>query len=172
MTLPPEFNEDHLRLAGGQAAAALAPQIQALQQTLASVPKPWWATVNFSMPVGTKMMTVLFRCQANPDGSLVDENGVEASQSFRESLGLAMVQGGSLVVRVELGLKVQRSDESGRLDWVNQDRLYGFQLANRDWEPVSEAQMRRAYAFDAQSGKPLPAVAGRTFATLRKPKAK
>lgn len=168
--MTPEFTEEHLRLAGAQAAFGLAPQVAAVRKVLSGLPAPWWATVNFSMPVGDKQATVLFRCQALPDGRLIDEHEVDASQSFGESLALGMVHGGSLVVRTELALRVQRPNERGQLEWVPQDKLYGFQLWGRDWFPITEAQMRQAYAFDAQTGRPLPAVAGRTFGVLRKPK--
>ena len=165
-----EINEVHLRLAGGQAAAALAPQVTGVRKVLSGLPAPWWATVNFSMPIGDQQATVLFRCQAQPDGSLVDEQGVDADQSFGESLGLGMIHGGTLVVRTELPLRVQRPNDRGQLEWAQQDKLYGFQLWGRDWFPVTEAQMRQAYAFDAQTGRPLTALAGRTFGILRKPK--
>lgn len=166
------LTEDRLRLMGGQALQVVPQKVAGVRQVLSTLKEPWWATVNFMVPLEKQSAAVVFRCQRLADGTLVDDEGkgVNATQSFEESLALAMIYGGTLVVRTELPLKVQRPNELGQLEWVQQDRLYGFQLANRDWEPVSEAQLRQASAFDAQTGRPLPVVAGRSFAMLRKPK--
>ena len=168
----PALHEDHLRLAGGQALRTNAQAVASLQHALATLPRPWWATVNFTFPAADQVAHVLFRCEATVDGGLMDEAGLEVTQSFKESLALAMTQAGTLVVRQEMGVKVQRPNERGQLEWVPQDRLYGFELHSGDWFPVTEAKMRQAYAFDAQTGRALPAVAGRNFAVLRKPKPK
>lgn len=165
-----EFNEEHLRLAGGQAAAALAPQVAGLQAALGQLQAPWWATVNLQVPLGDRWASVVFRCMRTPEGACVDEHGVEASHGFTESLALGMLHGGTVAVRQELALRVQRPNARGQMEWGPQDRVYGCQLGQRDWTPVPEAQVRRAHAFDAQTGQPLPQVAGRGFGVLRKPK--
>lgn len=104
-----------------------------------------------------------------PDATITTEEGEPGAEQLLSGLEMGLTTGGSLTLRQELELKVQRLTPTG-MAWEPQERLFGVEFVDGEWLPVSEGRLRRSFGFDPSTGKALPAVAGRSFGALRKPR--
>lgn len=151
--------------------------VHSLLRALLGVPGQRWLVIHFRMPAedtGTPMPdqqvpVATLRFGLAPDATITTEQGEPGAEQLLSALEMGLASGGSLTLRQELDLKVQRMTPAG-MAWEPQERLYGVELANQDWVPVSEGRLRRSFAFDPATGKALPAVAGRSFGVLKKPR--
>lgn len=154
-----------------------SPAVRSLLVALLSVPGQRWLVLHFRMPTGDaetspsddQVPVATLRFGLAPDATITTEQGEPGAEQLLSALAMGLASGGSLTLRQELDLKVQRMTPTG-MAWEPQERLYGVELADQDWVPVSEGRLKRSFAFDPASGKALPAVAGRSFGVLKKPR--
>jgi hypothetical protein len=84
---------------------------------------------------------------------------------FRTKLARALHEGGGLMIRQFLPLKVQRRMPNGKLMWVPEKKLYGLFLGQGVIHALSAEEVRKAACTDATSGAPLEPEEGVTYAT-------
>jgi hypothetical protein len=111
--------------------------------------------------------TTVFTIDIDPEGGCGYEPGQELL--LRANLARALHEGGGLMIRQFLPVKVQRGMPNGRLMWVPEKKLYGLYLGEGQVHGLSAAAVRQAACTDAQTGALLPPEAGVSFATWPEP---
>jgi hypothetical protein len=117
---------------------------------------------------GSKIVTLAldtgeFEIDIDPQGVCGYDPGHEPL--FRAKLARALHEGGGLMIRQFLPVKVQRRMPNGKLMWVPEKKLYGLYLGQGSIHPVSAEAVRTAACTDATSGAPLEPEEGVTYAT-------
>jgi hypothetical protein len=121
---------------------------------------------------GQKIVTLYAPTSLNPEfsidiqsaGRMGYEEGHEAL--FKAKLVHALIDGGGLVVRQLLGVKVQRRMPNGKVLWIPKKNLYGFKLGGGGFQPLSREEMRRAHCTDHKTGKVLEPEPDVIFSTI------
>lgn len=153
----------------------VSPAVHSLLRALLGVPGQRWLVIHFRMPGGEgetasqedQVPVATLRFGLAPDATITTEGGEPGADQLLSALAMGLSAGGSLTLRQELDLMVQRLTPAG-MAWEPQERLYGVEFRGGNWSPVSEGRLKRSFAFDPDTGKALPAVAGRSFGVLRK----
>ncbi len=154
-----------------------SPAVRSLLGAILSITGQRWLVLHFRMPTEDsetpasedQIPVATLRFGMDSDATITTEQGEPGAEALLDALSMGLASGGHLVVRQELALRVQRQTPAG-MAWEPQEKLYGAELSKGDWSPVSEGRLKRSFAFDPATGKALPAVAGRSFGTLRKPR--
>ncbi len=84
---------------------------------------------------------------------------------FRAKLARALQEGGGLMIRQFLPMKVQRRMPNGKLLWIPEKKLYGLFLGQGALRPFSAAEVRHASCTDAATGAALAPEPGLTYAS-------
>ena len=136
-----------------------------LQETLAIIDD---LLARIAQLPGSKIVTLaqetgVFEIDIDPQGVCGYEPGHELV--FRAKLARALKEGGGLMIRQFLPVKVQRRMPNGRLMWVPEKKLYGLSLGEGQVRGLSADAVRQASCTDASSGAPLAPEAAVTYAT-------
>jgi hypothetical protein len=119
-----------------------------------------------SLP-GPKILTLVtlaseFAVDIDADGVCGYEPGHESL--FRAKLARALQEGGGLMIRQFLPVKVQRQMPNGKLLWIPEKKLYGLFLGAGEVTEMSD-EVRRASCTDAETGAALEPEPGVTYAS-------
>jgi hypothetical protein len=99
---------------------------------------------------------------------MVNENGkIDDEDSLRGGLGIALKEGGSMIIRQQLKLKVQRVDLEGNMEWKNQERVYGMFLNEGQMIPLDDKELKQSYSVDHQTGKAIETPLGLHYGNLK-----
>lgn len=117
---------------------------------------------------GPKIVTLAldtgdFEIDIDPQGVCGYDPGHELL--FRAKLTRALLEGGGLMIRQFLPVKVQRRMPNGKLLWVPEKKLYGLSLGEGQARGLPADAVRSASCTDAQTGAPLAPEAGVSYAT-------
>ncbi|MEK7487301.1 MAG: hypothetical protein AABZ60_23475 [Planctomycetota bacterium] len=109
---------------------------------------------------GKKILVLLVADQEEPFVVDVSEKGKIGYESHHEALlktrlFVALRSFGSLVVRQFLHMKVEMEIHNKK-QWIPLKKVYGIALGNSQYTTLSIAEMKKAYSFDYETGKPLP----------------
>lgn len=87
--------------------------------------------------------------------------------ALRDFVCLMVGSEGSAVLREASRLRVQVKLHDGSIQWIPQERIYGFFCGHGTWGPESAATMRECYMTDADTGAALPGDPGTTMGDAR-----
>lgn len=113
--------------------------------------------------VSLALDTGVFEIDVSAEGVYGYDRGHELL--FRAKLVRALNEGGGLMIRQFLPVKVQRRMPNGRLMWVPEKKLYGLYLGEGHAHGLSADAVRSASCTDAQTGAPLAPEDGVSYAT-------
>lgn len=75
---------------------------------------------------------------------------------FQAKLVRALHEGGALIVRQFLPIKVEHVAPDGRRTWIPRKNVYAIKLGQQTWTPLSAKDTRTVCCTDAETGQPLP----------------
>jgi hypothetical protein len=116
---------------------------------------------------GAKIVTLSlegseFAIDVDPQGTCGYHPGHEPL--FKTMLARALLEGGGLIVRQFLPVKIERRMPNGKLMWVPAKKLYGLALGHGALRGLDAEEVRAAMCTDADSGAPLPVEEGVVYA--------
>jgi hypothetical protein len=74
---------------------------------------------------------------------------------FLAKLHRAFSEGGAIIIREFLPIRVKRTDGNGKIIWLPEKNLYGILLKDNKWIGCNREQLKEVYEIDALSGSPL-----------------
>jgi hypothetical protein len=113
---------------------------------------------------GPKIVTLtnvdrgIFRVDINEQGVFGYETGVK--ELFMAKLVRALHEGGGLIIRQFLPIKVKRANPKGEEMWLPEKYLYGIMLKDNKWFGMSPETLEDCCNQDANTGLPLPPEEG------------
>jgi hypothetical protein len=102
--------------------------------------------------IGQESEPFVIDVSANGDLGYHESHGL----LFKAKLGAAFRCAGGLIIRQFLPLKVQRARSNEKKLWIPRKNIYGIQILNGKWQPLSADELRLVHTTDAVTGQPLP----------------
>ncbi len=79
---------------------------------------------------------------------IVRRNRLAAGDSFRNFLQKVMASAsGNIIIRQDLGIK---TDKTGKSRPVSQRKIYGIELHDGNWQPLSKKEVESVYAQEVE----------------------
>ena len=98
--------------------------------------------------------------RSRPSRFLMDNNWDQDQRSYLEGAVVAgLAHKGGVQIRHPLPLRVQRPNQHGVMEWVAQEKIYGFALIQGEITPLSIQQLTNAH-FTGPNGEHLPLEIG------------
>lgn len=85
---------------------------------------------------------------------------------FKVKLASAIENGGGLIIRQFLTIKVERKMPNGKKLWIPRKNIYGISLGSGSWRPLSTSEVKLAHCIDHKTGKPIPPEPDVSFCDL------
>lgn len=131
--------------------------LRRLLEPVMAHPAPQHVTVYYSVygmmgPFNRKVATFITHAAFDPQGEWGPEQ-----ESVLNALALGLLHGGTVVVRQQLTLKVERRNAAGEWAWTPQERVMGATLCDPvvgDWCPQPAWVVRDASQRDGATGQP------------------
>ena len=79
---------------------------------------------------------------------------------FNLKLQKALRDGGGMVIREFLPLKVKQRIPDGKEIWIPEKNLYGVYLGDQRWMGMSAEEVQHSHETDSATGKPIPREEG------------
>ncbi len=109
---------------------------------------------------GGKILTLLISDKEEPFVIDMSEEGYIGYEKdheilFRTKLVSAFNISGILIIRQFLHIKVQRTLPNGEILWIPRKNVYGINIENGTWTPISKTALKQAYSADHKTGIPI-----------------
>lgn len=103
---------------------------------------------------------MILQTRSRPNRFWIDKGWDQDMRSHLEGTFVAGLAGqGGVQIRHPLALRVQRHNENGVLEWVQQEKIYGFSLIQGEITPLSAQQLTHSHCR-GPNGEQWPLEAG------------